>query len=44
MKPATNHTIEDLEAKVEELVEELSGVESQLQDADQARRAEVRAT
>ena len=41
MKPATNHTIEDLEAKVEELVEELSGVESQLQDAtSQIRHAE----
>ena len=41
MKPSTNHTIEDLEAKVEELVEELSGVESQLQDANsQIRHAE----
>ncbi len=41
MKPATTHTIENLEAKVEEIAQELSGLESQHQDAtSQIRRAE----
>ena len=33
MKPATTHTIENLEAKAEEIAQELSGLESQHQDA-----------
>jgi chromosome segregation ATPase len=41
VKPATTHTIENLEAKVEEIAQELSGLESQHQDAtSQIRRAE----
>ena len=40
MKPSTTHTIEDLEAKVEEIAQELSGLESQHQHAtSQIRRA-----
>jgi chaperonin cofactor prefoldin len=40
VKPSTTHTIEDLEAKVEELAQELSRLESQHQDAtSQIRRA-----
>ncbi len=45
MKPATTHTIENLEAKVEEIAQELSGLESQHQDAtSQIRRAEQQFT
>jgi chromosome segregation ATPase len=41
VKPSTSHTIEDLEDKVEEIAQELSGLESQHQDAtSQIRRAE----
>ena len=41
VKPTTTHTIEDLEAKVEEIAQELSGLESQHQDVtSQIRRAE----
>src|SRR5215204_2733048 len=41
VKPSTSHTIEDLEAKVKEIAQELSGLESQHQDAtSQIRRAE----
>ena len=41
MKPATTHTIENLEDKVEEIAQELSGLESQYQDAtSKIRRAE----
>ena len=41
MKPATTHTIEHLEAKVEEIAHKLSGLESQYQDAtSKIRRAE----
>jgi chromosome segregation ATPase len=41
VKPATTYTIENLEAKVEEIAQELSGLESQHRDAtSQIRRAE----
>jgi chromosome segregation ATPase len=41
VKPSTSHTIEDLEAKVEEIAQELSGLESRHQDAtSQIRHAE----
>jgi chromosome segregation ATPase len=41
VKPATTHTIENLEAEVEEIAQELSGLESQHRDAtSQIRRAE----